>query len=94
MPIRPSGDGFFFSGPRRSRPSATERRPTRLSLNVSVYLFGPKLPVEYGSPPRRSFAEAVGRGIVPQNPGRMSLMRDIAAVHPNRTSPPSYRPTP
>lgn len=64
MPIRPSGDGFFFSGPRRSRPSATALRPARLSRNVSVYLFGPLPPVEHASPPWRSFPESVGRGIV------------------------------
>ena len=37
---------------------------------------GPKLSVEHASSPQRSFPEAVGRGIVPQNPRRMSLLWD------------------
>lgn len=39
---------------------------------------GPEPPVKYAWSLRRSIAEAVGRGIMQQNPWRMSLMRDKA----------------
>ncbi|WP_164880171.1 hypothetical protein [Paenirhodobacter ferrireducens] len=46
-------------------------------MTLGTGALGPYWPVEHALMPRCSFPEAVGRGIVQQNPGRMSLMRTL-----------------